>query len=117
MPDCVEDVIGMAVPKNRPVSNFPKEVRDREKRKLRSLRQGKHVWFGLGMFGMVGWSIAVPAVVGVFAGIWIDSNLSGRYSWTLMLFIAGLGFGCYNVWYWLQKERDSINKQGDDDDS
>jgi len=114
--DWVEDVIGMAISKKRPVSNFPKEVRDREKRKLRSLRQGKHVWFGLGMFGMVGWSIAVPAVIGVFAGIWIDRNLSGRYSWTLMLFIAGLALGCYNVWYWLQKERESISKEGDEDD-
>ena len=106
----------MAAPKNKIVDNFSQDVRDREKRRLRSLKQDKHVWFGLGMFGMVGWSIAVPSVVGVFIGLWIDSNLTGRYSWTLMLFIVGLGLGCYNVWYWLQKERESINKQEDEDD-
>lgn len=107
----------MAAPKKPSSNNFPKEVRDRERRKLRSLKQGKHVWFGLGLFGMVGWSIAVPAVVGTFIGLWIDSNLLGRYSWTLMLFIAGLGLGCYNAWYWLQKERESISKEGDENDT
>ena len=96
--------------------NFPNEVHDREKRRLRSLKQGKHVWFGLGLFGLVGWSVAVPAVIGVFFGLWLDSNVPGRYSWSLMLFIIGLGLGCYNAWYWLQKERDSITKQGDQND-
>lgn len=106
----------MAPPQNTSSDKFPRDVLDRERRKLRSLRQDKHVWFGLGMFGMVGWSIAVPAVGGAFVGLWIDSNVSGRYSWTLMLFFAGLCLGCYNVWYWLQKERASINKEGEGDD-
>lgn len=106
----------MATSENRSTDDFPKEVRDRERRKLRSLRRKKTVWFGLGMFGMVGWSIALPSVVGVFAGLWIDTAWPGRYSWTLMLFIVGLGLGCYNVWYWLQKERESINREDDEDD-
>lgn len=78
-------------------------------------RQDKRVWFGLGMFGIVGWSIAVPTVAGAFLGIWIDSSITGRYSWTLMLFMAGLCLGCYNAWYWIQKERREItghNKEG-----
>jgi ATP synthase protein I len=86
-------------------NRFPKKVSDREHRKLDTRRQDKRVWFGLGMFGMVGWSIAIPAVAGAFLGIWIDSKHLGRYSWTLMLFMAGLCLGCYNAWYWLQRER------------
>jgi len=88
---------------------FPQKVSDREKRKLDTGRQDKKIWFGLGMFGMVGWSIAVPAVAGAFLGIWIDSRQLGRYSWTLMLFMSGLCLGCYNAWYWMQKERRDIN--------
>jgi ATP synthase protein I len=87
---------------------FSKRVSEREKRRLDTERQDKKIWFGLGMFGMVGWSITVPAVAAAFLGIWIDANFSGRYSWTLMLFMAGLCLGCYNAWYWMQKERREI---------
>lgn len=104
-----------ASPKKKP-DNFPNEVRDREKRRLRSLKKGKNVWFGLGLFGIVGWSIAVPAVAGIFIGLWLDRNVAGGYSWALMLFIIGLGLGCYNAWYWVQKEQDSITQQGDHND-
>lgn len=104
------------VRKNTSSNNFPKDVRDRERRKLKSLKQDKHVWFGLGMFGMVGWAIALPTVIGAFIGLWIDSKIPGRYSWTLMLFMAGLCLGCYNAWYWLQKERESIRKEEDEHD-
>ncbi len=106
----------MPPPNNTSPDKFPKDVRDRERRKLRSLRQEKQVWFGLGMFGLVGWSVAVPAVVATFIGLWIDRQIPGRYSWTLMLFIAGLCLGCYNAWYWLQKERQAIGRDRRDDD-
>ena len=106
----------MATSQKKSPDNFPKEVHDREKRRLRSLRQGKQVWLGLGLFGLVGWSVAIPAVIGVFIGLWLDRHVAGRYSWSLMLFIIGLGLGCYNAWYWMQKERDSITKQGDQND-
>ncbi|MBU0676432.1 MAG: AtpZ/AtpI family protein [Proteobacteria bacterium] len=85
--------------------DFPKRVDGREQKKLASRQEGKKVWFGLGMFGMVGWSVALPTVAGGFLGIWLDAHWVGRYSWTLMLILGGLGFGCYNAWYWIQKER------------
>lgn len=106
----------MADSPEKSTDNFPKEVHGREKRRLRSLKRGKHVWFGLGLFGLVGWSVAVPAVAGIFIGLWLDSNVSGKYSWSLTLFIAGLCLGCYNAWYWVQKEQDSISEQGNKND-
>ena len=49
---------------------FSKKVGEEEKRKLKALHENKRsVWFGLGMFGMVGWSVAVPALVGALCGI------------------------------------------------
>ena len=84
---------------------FPKKVLDREKRKISARQKDKRIWFGLGMFGMVGWSVALPTVAGGFLGVWIDTHWPGRYSWTLMLIISGLALGCYNAWYWMQKER------------
>jgi ATP synthase protein I len=89
-------------------NKFPQKVSEREKRRLDAEKQDRKVWFGLGMFGMVGWSITVPAVAATFLGIWLDARRPGGYSWTLMLFMAGLGLGCYNAWFWLQRERREI---------
>ena len=60
--------------------------------------------YGLGMFGVVGWSVSVPTLLGIFLGVWIDSRTDGQYSWTLMLMMAGLILGLFNAWYWVQKE-------------
>jgi ATP synthase protein I len=88
---------------------FPKQVYDREKRKLNARKEGKKIWFGLGMFGVIGWSIALPTVAGGFLGIWIDSHWPSRYSWTLMFILGGLGFGCFTAWNWIQKERQELS--------
>lgn len=100
----------------RSPDNFSKEVHEREKRKLRRKKDRRYTWFGLGLFGLIGWSVAVPALVGISLGLWLDRSLTGRYSWTLMLFLLGLGLGCYNGWYWLQREREAIGKQKDTED-
>lgn len=60
------------------------------------------------MYGMVGWSIAIPTVLGVAAGVWVDNRWPGRFSWTLMLMIGGLLVGCWNAWYWVAVEQRAI---------
>lgn len=88
---------------------FPREVKKREDRKLAARKHGDEtVWFGLGMFGLVGWAVAIPTVAAIFLGVWIDMTWPSRYSWTLMLLVIGLGLGCSNAWYWVQKERRKI---------
>ena len=77
----------------------------RERRKLQARENGKQsVWFGLGMFGLVGWSVAVPAVLGTLAGIWIDRRTDSRASWTLSLLLIGVAVGCANAWRWVKQE-------------
>jgi ATP synthase protein I len=56
------------------------------------------------MFGLVGWSVAIPTLIGIAVGVWIDRTHSGPYSWTLMLLFAGVVVGCLNAWYWVKKE-------------
>jgi ATP synthase protein I len=85
---------------------FHREVDKREKRKLKARREGdRGVWFGFGMFGLVGWSVTIPTVAGIALGIWIDAKWPSRFSWTLMLLVAGVGLGCFNAWRWVEKER------------
>jgi ATP synthase protein I len=77
----------------------------KENRKMRARREkDRGVWFGLGMFGLVGWSVAIPTVIGIGLGIWIDTKWPSQYSWTLMFLIIGVLVGCLNAWYWVKRE-------------
>lgn len=77
----------------------------KETRKLRARgEQHRSIWFGLGMFGIVGWSIAIPTVLGVVVGFWVDQRWPSRFSWTLMLLFIGVVLGCLNAWYWIKQE-------------
>ena len=66
--------------------------------------QPKSLWYGLGMFGLVGWSVAIPTLFGVAVGVWIDSRYPGRLSWTLTGLGIGIVVGCLNAWYWVKRE-------------
>ena len=61
-------------------------------------------WFGLGMFGLVGWSVAIPTLIGINVGIWLDRRWPGQASWTLTFLIIGVALGCLNAWYWIKQE-------------
>lgn len=93
--------------------SFGKIVGDKEERKLRAQRDKKSVWSGLGLFGMIGWSIAVPTLLGAVLGIWLDKKYEEDFSWTLSLLVAGLMIGCLIAWNWVQKENKEIHKKND----
>lgn len=97
---------------------FLKNIGDKEKQKLKSLRKNKpSIWSGIGMFGMVGWSIAVPTLLGALLGLWLDKKHPQSYSYTLSLMIFGLFIGCLIAWFWVIKENKEINNNNDDDDT
>lgn len=86
-------------------SDFSREVAAKVARKLRAKRnETQGVWFGLGMMGLIGWSVVVPTLLGAASGIWLDSHYPGSHSWTLTLLIIGLVIGCLNAWRWVEKE-------------
>lgn len=86
-------------------ATFDKLVSRRAERKL-SVRKQKNnpTWFGIGMFGLVGWSVAVPTLIGIAIGLWLDKNWPGQASWTLNFLIIGVVLGCLNAWYWIKQE-------------
>ena len=98
-----------------PRDTFLHNIDRKAHRKLKARQTQKQVWFALGLFGMVGWAITLPTLMGVALGIWIDRWVKSQYSWTLMLLVVGLGLGCWNAWYWVRREsqrtanRPSIN--------
>ncbi|MEO7851804.1 MAG: AtpZ/AtpI family protein [Rubrivivax sp.] len=73
-------------------------------RKLRARRDGTPgLWFGLGMMGLIGWSVVVPTLLGAMLGIWLDSHYPGGHRWTLALLMGGLVLGCLNAWRWVDQ--------------
>ena len=89
----------------RQQAELQQQIAAQETRKLKARSEKHHsVWFGLGMFGLIGWSVAIPALLGIALGLWIDAHWPSRFSWTLMLLILGVLFGCLNAWRWVQKE-------------
>ncbi len=90
-----------------PVSpnHLPEAVGRKAERKWRARAAGQpSVWFGLGLFGIVGWTVALPTVLGALLGLWLDRSWPGRHSWTLALLVAGLMLGCATAWQWLKKQ-------------
>ena len=87
-------------------------VAARESRKVRSRRgRDRTVWLGIGMFGVIGWSIAVPTLIGIALGVWFDRLWPGRFSWTLALLLAGVTLGCLGAWHWVCDEREAIDEE------
>lgn len=84
--------------------SFVNQVGAKETRKLKALRRrSSPVWLGLGVFGLIGWSVVVPTLLGTALGIWLDKRYPGPHSRTLALLAVGLALGCWNAWHWLTK--------------
>ena len=91
------------------------EVGAKAVRKLKARRSEQGVWFGLGMMGLVGWSVSVPTLLGAALGTWLDHHPGSKHSWTLALLVAGLMIGCLNAWHWVAKE-DKAMREGQEED-
>ncbi|MEJ8814361.1 AtpZ/AtpI family protein [Variovorax ureilyticus] len=86
-------------------------------RKLKARRNASHgVWFGLGMMGLIGWSVVVPTLLGAALGMWLDKRHQDTHSWTLALLVAGLAIGCLNAWHWVAKEDRAMREDQEADD-
>ena len=95
---------------------FSRQVGAKAARKLRARNSTQGVWFGLGMMGLIGWSVVVPTLLGAALGIWLDNRHPGNHSWTLTLLIIGLVIGCLNAWHWVDKEDKEMREEQENND-
>jgi ATP synthase protein I len=95
---------------------FGREIGAQETRKLAARRvDARGVWSGFGLFGLIGWSVAAPTLLGALLGAWLDRR-SGAHSWTLALLVGGLCIGCINAWHWVAKEERAISANEESED-
>jgi len=99
--------------KNEP--SLAAQVGAKAARKLKARNSTQGVWFGLGMMGLIGWSVVVPTLLGAALGIWLDKHHPGGRSWTLALLVGGLAIGCLNAWFWVAKEEKAMRDEPEDD--
>jgi ATP synthase protein I len=92
-------------PKSGDNRELGEQIAKRAARKQRAREESQRTaWFGLGMFGLVGWSVAIPTLLGIAIGVWLDRRWPGEVSWTLSFLIIGVALGCLNAWYWVKEE-------------
>jgi ATP synthase protein I len=63
--------------------------------------RGKGIfWHSIATFGVIGWMIALPMVMGAYLGRYLDSKITGAegISWTITFILLGLAIGIYSVW-------------------
>ena len=78
----------------------------RHAKRLKSARDnpGPSPLRGIGTFGMIGWSIAVPTVGGAFLGLWLDRVAPQDFSWPIALILGGVVLGGMIAARWVNKE-------------
>jgi ATP synthase protein I len=107
-------------PQTKPmVSGSPlgEEVGAKAARKLKARRHSTQgVWYGLGMMGLIGWSVTIPTLLGAALGLWLDKRYPGPHSWTLTLLIIGLLIGCLNAWHWVAEEEKEMRDEQEGED-
>ncbi|MGI4791627.1 MAG: AtpZ/AtpI family protein [Janthinobacterium lividum] len=93
-------------------TKFSRQIGAKAARKIRAQTvPGRSIWLGFGVTGVIGWSVAAPALVGALLGVWLDSRYPGSRSWTLMLLVAGLCLGCFQAWNWVAKEDKAMHEE------
>ena len=84
---------------------FGDQIGRKEKRKIKGRAdRRKSPLFWVGMFGLVGWSVSVPILIGLYLGIKMDQWYPAKMSWTLTGLLSGVTLGCLNAWYWVKRE-------------
>lgn len=97
-------------------SNFIERVGKQIARKIKAQRKQNNSLLGFGMFGLIGWSIALPIVLGTWFGIWLDEQYTSTHSWWTLIFLTvGLCIACWNIMRWIQKEHQDIQSEEEDE--
>lgn len=109
---------GYVMSKNKPTDSdklylgLSKQIGQRESQKLRARKaEVRTIWYGLGMMGLIGWSITIPTIIGIAIGVWLDRKFPEGESWTLPLLVIGLFIGCLNAVQWIKKEDKKIRDE------
>ncbi len=91
----------------KPEDASAKAIRRRAERMQQTRNEPKYSPLnGLGVFGVIGWSVALPTVAGAFLGMWLNRVAPQSFSWPMALILGGAVVGAMVAWSWIDKTRD-----------
>lgn len=80
------------------------EVRRHRERRARAQRESRRsIGQDLALVGVIGWTLVIPTLLGVYAGRALDRRFGSGVFWTLGLLVAGLVLGCVLAWQRLNR--------------
>lgn len=84
----------------------------RKAERLEKARNNKQTspLLGFSTFGVIGWSIAVPTVVGAFLGDWLNDVAPQNFSWPIALILGGLVLGIGFAWNTISETQQAAEK-------
>lgn len=66
---------------------------------------------GFSYFGIIGWSIALPSVLGAFLGQFLNQVAPQRFSWVVALILGGLVIGVFLAWSYIASAQKAARVQ------
>jgi ATP synthase protein I len=80
------------------------EVRRHRERRDRAQRESRRsIGQDLALVGVIGWTLVIPALLGIYAGRALDRRFGSGVFWTLGLLVAGIVVGCVLAWQRLNR--------------
>ncbi len=74
--------------------NFREEAIKKEERALKAKgRKEVNPWWGFSLFGLVGWTVVGPILIGIFLGFWLEHRYGPGHPWILGMLFTGLFVG------------------------
>ncbi|HVS78463.1 MAG TPA: AtpZ/AtpI family protein [Steroidobacteraceae bacterium] len=79
-------------------------VRRQRERRARAERDSRRsIGRDLAQVGVLGWTIVLTTLIGIYAGRWLDHRLGTGIACTLALLFAGVTLGCVLAWQRLNR--------------
>jgi ATP synthase protein I len=80
------------------------EVRRHRERRASAQRESRRsIGQDLALIGVIGWTLVIPALLGILAGRALDRRFGSGVFWTLGLLVAGVVLGCALAWQRLNR--------------
>ncbi len=58
----------------------------------------------LGQIGVLGWTIVIPALLGLAAGRWLDKTMHSGVFFSAPLVMLGAALGLWLAWKWMSRQ-------------
>ena len=57
----------------------------------------------LGQIGVLGWTVVIPTLLGLFAGRWLDHHFATGIFFSAPMLMLGAAVGLWAAWKWMHR--------------